>query len=63
VSLIVDLIDVDSFFDQDFAQFKAVTLHSIMKRIVVKVIPFQALNASALKSVVDALEMGKLATI
>jgi hypothetical protein len=38
VPLIVDLIDVDSFIDQDIAQFKAVALDSVVKRIVVKII-------------------------
>jgi len=38
VALFVDLIDVNSFFDQDFAQFKAVALDSIVERIVIKII-------------------------
>ena len=59
---IADLIDVDPFFDQDITQFKAVTLYSVVKRIVLKIITLQALNASSFKSVVDALEVSKLPT-
>lgn len=59
----VDLIDVDSFVDQDLAQFKAVTRDSVVKRIVVKIITLEALNTSSLECVVDALEMRKLPTV
>jgi hypothetical protein len=38
VALFVDLIDVNSFFDQDLAQFKAVALDSIVERIIIKII-------------------------
>lgn len=63
MAFVVDLIDVDSFFDQDFSQFKAFALDSVVERIVVKVITFKALDTPPLESIVDALQMRKLPSI
>lgn len=56
MAVVVDVVDADSFFNQDLAQVEAALSDCIVERVAAQTIALKTINAASLKSVVDALK-------